>query len=145
MDERDIAMEEWKQLQTIIGRFDTLEFQIRGWLLVLLGGLITALYSEKTNLQPFAFFVIALFAIGAFCLMELTTRRPKRIAITRAYDVEQSIRSNGPYDSPGIAYNISEGAKSTIWNFLGEFKIATIWPFYILLFLFVVLMWLIRR
>jgi hypothetical protein len=145
MDERDIAVEEWKQLQAIIGRFDTLEFQIRGWLLVLLGVLITALFSEKAQLQPSAFFVIGIFATAAFCSMELMTRRPKRIAINRAAEVEESIRLNGRFDSPRIADIISNGPKSTIWDMVAEFRIGHVWTFYLLLFLFVLLMWLIRR
>ncbi|RSL18621.1 hypothetical protein EDE15_4211 [Edaphobacter aggregans] len=145
MDEKDIAVEEWKQLQTIIGRFDTLEFQIRGWLLVLLGVLLTALFSEKAQLKPSAFGLIGMFAVAAFCSMELTTRRPKRIAIIRAYDVEKAIRQNAQFDSPRIAYSFSNSPKATIWDILAEFKIAHVWTFYVLLFSIILAIWLIRR
>ena len=47
MTPEDLAVEEWKQLQAIVGRLETLVFQNRGWLLLLLGALVAALYSEK--------------------------------------------------------------------------------------------------
>jgi hypothetical protein len=145
MDERDIAVEEWKQLQTIIGRFDTLEFQIRGWLLVLLGILVTTLFTEKAQFHSGAFCIIGIFIVVAFCSMELMTRRPKRIAINRAHDVEDAIRQNEQFDSPRIADSISEGPKSTIRDLVAEFTIAHVWAFYLLLFFLILVVSMIRR
>lgn len=145
MNERDIAVEEWKQLQAIIGRYDTLEFQIRGWLLVLLGILLTTLFSDKAQLKPAAFGAIGIFAVLAFCSMELTTRRPKRIVINRANDVERAIRRNEQFDSPRIADSISSSSNGTILDMVAEFKIAHVWTFYLLLFLLVSVVWFIRR
>jgi hypothetical protein len=101
-------------------------YQIRGWLIVLFGLLITALFSEKTQLKPSAFLIVGLFSLAAFCATELMARRPKRIAINRAIEVEEAIRSNHGFDSPKIAESISNGPKSTIWNMVSEFGIAQV-------------------
>ena len=49
------AMEEWKQLQTIIGRLQGLEYLIRGWMLLLMGGLVTALFGRGSRMSYFRF------------------------------------------------------------------------------------------
>src|SRR6516225_4898547 len=59
-DER--AMEEWKQFQVIIGRYDGFDFSIRGWLLVLVGAAITARFSSATHISAWLFLVLAFTA-----------------------------------------------------------------------------------
>lgn len=75
--------------------------------------------------------------------MELVTRQ--RLAIERAAVVELAIRDGQAADSPLIAYSLSQGPKSTIWDLVTEFGIAQVWTFYLLLFLMILLVWLIRR
>jgi hypothetical protein len=126
------ALEEWKQLQTIIGRLDTLEFQHRGWLLVLLGGLIAAVLTKPSTMSPVLFLVVGLIIVCIFCFMEMTTRMPKRTAIDRARKVERILQNGDPtYKGPAIAQTISEGASKTLKDIKRELRIANVWAFYI--------------
>lgn len=123
------AMEEWKQLQTIIGRLQGLEYMIRGWLLALIGGLITALLTHSLN--PVIFLVIAILAIAAFCFMELATRAPKRRAIDRCRKVEESLRGGNKYVGPSITASLSDCPRKRFKAALTELQNATVIGFYV--------------
>jgi hypothetical protein len=131
------ALEEWKQLQTIIGRLEGLEFQIRGWLLVLLGALIAALLSEKSRLTPHVFLIIGLTIVSIFCFMELTTRMPKRRAIHRARTVEQALQGNAEYNGPAIVANLSGDPSKRFKLLAREFLITNFLAFYVPLWILV--------
>jgi hypothetical protein len=124
-------MEEWKQLQTIIGRYDTLEFQHRGWLLVLVGALIAALYADKGRLSGGLFAVVAGTVWALFLWMELVSRLTKRKALWRVRAVETCLRGEAPYDGPRLSLSLSFPAAVPEWRMmLREVRIALVWAFY---------------
>ena len=83
MTSESLAMEEWKQLHSIVGRLETLVFQNRGWLLLLLGGLVAALYAERRLLTGRLFALVGTLLVLLFCWTELVLRVPMRRAIHR--------------------------------------------------------------
>jgi hypothetical protein len=143
-DER--AMEEWRLLQSIISRHETIEFQIRGWLLVLLVALVAALYADRTRLNNAAFGGIGAALVLLFLVMELIVRIPKRLAIRRVALVEAMLRGEKEYDGPGISLSLANRVISTkqpdrtmsqtrlLWD---EIRIALVWLFYVVLLLVV--------
>jgi hypothetical protein len=134
-------MEEWKQLQTIIGRHEGLEFQIRGWLLVLLIALVAALFSDSSKLDPQVFFCASVLVIIAFGFMELMVRVPKREAIGRVAVVEAALRREVPYDGPAICKTLSQGPGTSPWSdtIASEIRILGVWTFYLPLMVVVVI------
>jgi hypothetical protein len=80
-DER--AMEEWRQLETIIGRYEGQEFQVWGWLFVLLGVFGTALYAEKPKLSGPVFAAVGGSLVLVYCSIELVIRIPKLTSVSR--------------------------------------------------------------
>jgi|HubBroStandDraft_5_1064220.scaffolds.fasta_scaffold70597_2 hypothetical protein len=135
------AMEEWKQLQTIIGRLEGLEFQVRSWLLVLLGALIAVLFKEGPKLTGPVFLFAGLSIIVAFGYMELHFRVSKRAAINRVDRVESALRDEEPYDGPGIFRGLSErGPRSDLVTMKAEITVAHVWSFYIPLVLVVLIL-----
>ncbi|SAL32911.1 hypothetical protein [Caballeronia humi] len=104
-DER--AMEEWRQLQAIIGRYDGFDFSIRGWLLVLVGAAMTAHFSKGSPISTGLFVLLALTAIIALLMSELSIRVVKRRAINRVFVIEEALRKEADYDGPRISLTLS--------------------------------------
>jgi len=127
------AMEEWRQLQTIIGRHEGLEFQVRGWLLVLLVALVAALFADKSKLSAAAFSSVGVLVIAAFGFMELMIRVPKREAIGRVAVVEAALRGDVTYDGPAICRTLSRGPGTSSWRdaLVSEIRILGVWTFYL--------------
>jgi hypothetical protein len=133
-----IGIEEWKQLQAIIGRLEGLEFQIRGWLLVLLGALIAAVLSDNSRLTPHVFLAIGLVVVSMFCFMELTTRMPKRRAIHRSRTVEQALQGDIEYKGPAIVASLSDfPGTRRVRMLVREFLIVNLLAFYVPLWILV--------
>jgi hypothetical protein len=127
------AMEEWNQLQIIIGRHEGLEFQIRGWLLLLLVALVAALFDDARQLSPTVFLVVGVLVIAAFGFMELMIRVPKREAIDRVGKVETALRGEQSYDGPAICRTLSRGPGTSAWSrtAISEIQILWFWTFYL--------------
>jgi hypothetical protein len=123
----DLALEELRQLQAIIARYEGLGFQIRGWLLVLVGALVAAILK---NLPPALFLLLNAFVVPVFALMELVTRGPKRRAIQRVGEVEGALRGEQVYDGPLIHATLS-GSLHNRWTFaFAELRVINFWAFY---------------
>ncbi|MDM0105009.1 hypothetical protein QTH97_08695 [Variovorax sp. J22R24] len=132
--ERLVAIEEFKQLQTIIGRHEGQEYQVRGWLLVLLGGLVAALFSgDNSRLFVWAFLAVGCVLILAFFFMELMIRVPKRESIDRVASIERALRGEIAYDGPLICETLSGGPGTNPWRSIAraEVKVLGVWSFYI--------------
>ena len=122
-----LALEEMKQLQTIIARCESEAFQIRGWLLVLIGALVAAILK---NLPPMLFLLLSVVMIPVFASMELVTRGPKRRAIQRVGKVEEALRGERAYDGPVIQATLSRSVHGR-WSFaFSELRIVNFWAFY---------------
>jgi len=126
------AMEEWKQLQSIIGRLETLEFQVRGWLLVLLGGLVAALLNGN-KLKPPIFALVSIPALFAFCGMELVFRRSKRAAIRRGEDRREPASRQHELRWPADLRRNDRWRRLALWNLRylwKEARMVQVWSFY---------------
>jgi hypothetical protein len=129
IDER--AMEEWRQLQGIVSRLVGSEYHIRGWLLVLLGALVAALFSERTRLTGLLFGGVGAVIVALFCWMELVVRVPKRRAIRRAELVEASLRGEREYDGPLLSRSMTRHGGAS-WEIMrDEVGIRQFWGFYV--------------
>jgi hypothetical protein len=131
-------MEEWKQLEAIIGRYEGQEFQIRGWLFVLLGVLGAALYAEKPKLSGLVFSAVGGGLVWLYCSMELVVRVPKRKAYKRVEEIEKALRREIAYDGPRISLTLGTGGikLDMLW---AEFRKARVWSFYASVFAVVVI------
>jgi hypothetical protein len=134
-DER--ALEEWKQLETCIGRYEGQEFQVRSWLFVILGAFGAALYAEKSKLSGFVFAAGGGALVWVYCYMELIIRIPKRKAYKRVGEIEMALRGEIPYDGPRMSLALgSDGPKSPM--FWRELRKLRVWSFYLSVFMIVV-------
>jgi hypothetical protein len=104
---RDCDVATSRSLQAIITRIEQQEFQIRGWLLLILSALLAAVYSEKIKLNRAAFGSVSALLTVFFAFAELVVRVPKRKAIWRVDDVEEALRGEKPYDGPRITASIA--------------------------------------
>jgi hypothetical protein len=104
-----IETEEWKQLQTIIGRLEDGEYKLRNWLIAILTALSVAAFSEKLNITFSDFLLLGWTIICVFMLAELSHRIPKRKAIQREQKIEKYIREGKGYDGPRIADVLTSG------------------------------------
>ena len=131
VDER--ALEEWKQLEEIIGRVETREVHTRGWMLVLLGAQVAALFSEKTRLPSPVFATAGISVVLLFAWIELVLRTPKRRAIARARQVEASLRDPTiPYDGPLLTESFTGPNKEPSWQLMfREVRTNAFWAFYL--------------
>lgn len=135
-DER--AMEEWKQLETIIGRFEGQEFQVRSWLFVLLGVLGAALLAERPRLSGPVFAAVAGGLVWVHCAMELVIRIPKRKAYERVAEIERALRGEAAYDGPRIGMALDSG-RTRPKMYWAEFRKSRVWFFYASLFVLVLI------
>ena len=133
------AMEEMRILQGVIKRAEQQEFQVRGWLLVMLSALLAALYSEKSKLNGIMFGGVSGQLTLFFANAELITRIVKRKAIRRVARVEAALRGDGQYDGPMIAKSLSGewGMKTLLRLMWHEALIITVWGFYLPIWLIV--------
>jgi hypothetical protein len=134
------AMEELKLLSAIIARYESFEFQLRGWLLLILGALIAALFAEKGHISGTLFGIIASLAVVIFLWMELIMRLTKRKAIWRFGVVEAALRDGSSYDGPAITRHLSKppkGSSESYQMMRQEIKISLVWGFYLGLFIII--------
>lgn len=130
-------MEEWKQLETCIGRYEGQEFQVRGWLFVILGVFGAALFAEKSKLSGPVFATFGGILVWVYCYMELIIRIPKRKAYKRVGEIEKALRGEVPYDGPRMSLALS--AEGTKWEMAwAEFRKLRVWSFYLSVFIVVV-------
>ncbi len=109
-DPVEMAIEEWKLLNGIIGRLEEVEYKIRSWLFPLLTALAVALYFKQDEIPKIVFPLIATFLIFVFMAIELIHRPPKHKAIIRAGKIEEFLRdpTKKVYDGPKITESLSK-------------------------------------
>ena len=98
----DLFLEELRQLQAIITRFEEHTFKIRNWLFAFVGGFGLLLYSKESKLTWKIFLPAALVAIILFLWIELYHRAHMRFAILRVEKIEYEAASN-IYKATGIS------------------------------------------
>jgi hypothetical protein len=132
------AMEEWKQLEQITGRYETQEYQVRGWLFVLLSVLGAALLAERSKISGPVFGVVGGCLVWVSCSMELVIRIPKRKAFKRVAEIEKALRGEVPYDGPRMS--LALGTSEPIGpQMLAQFLKLRVWSFYATVFVIVIL------
>ena len=113
-NQREIAIEEWKLLESIIGRYEEIFFKIRGWLYALIAAFIIAFISGKISFCWWQFFIIGLFFIVFFLFLEFLQRGPIHRARNRAELIEDSIRKDESYVGPELSKSLR--GSGSIWS-----------------------------
>ena len=133
MNPQDIAIEELRQLQSVINRMEQLEFQVRAWLLALLGAMVAARLTNPNRLTGMQFLILGVMLSFVFLLMELVVRIPKRKAIKRVWRVEGALRGDCVYDGPRISISLSAGWQNrAVFSLMfQELRILPVYGFYI--------------
>jgi hypothetical protein len=138
------AIEEWRQLRTVINNGIEQQFKVRYWLLILLTALLAAVYADKMNLGAGVFVIVSLLLTICLAFVELVVREFKRRAIDRCRAVEASLRypAKAEYDGPQIEESLGAcwDLKATIPQLLQEAKFFTFWTFYVAIWLVVLLL-----
>ncbi|MCI0639078.1 MAG: hypothetical protein L0Y72_26650 [Gemmataceae bacterium] len=137
-DPRQMALEELKELQAIIGRYDEHAFKIRNWATAIAGAIVVA--SVTLHIHLLLTILFGIVAIPAVFFVELLHRGPQRHAIERVRVIEAYLRDQNhkTYDGPLICESLGE--KWTLWDMLKEAKIHFNWLSYVILFALVLAM-----
>lgn len=131
--EFELALEEIRLLQTIVGRNEGLALQVRRWLLALLGALVVALFADRSKLQWLHFLLSACSLAILFALIESSVRVTVRQAIERVGVIEEQLRTNGKYDGPAIVRSLSKNDRPflTLRAAIGEARVMGFRTFYL--------------
>lgn len=93
--------DELNHLQSIIARFEEHFFKTRGWLVLVLSGIIVGTYSGTIDLSFWKLLGVASFAVLLFAGWELAQRGPHQLAERRVGAIEEEVRS-GQYGGPDL-------------------------------------------
>ena len=107
---KECAIEEWRQLQSIVVHLEKQEYAIRRWLITLIVGLTAVVFAKTQilNLTATEYGITTTVTVALFLLAELAQRVPKRKAIRRIRKIEECLREHDGYDGPKIAYSLSD-------------------------------------
>ena len=140
MDEVEQAHRELERIEAIITRHEGFIFTVRGWLLVIVGGLIAGYYASNVEMSEFEV-RIALLAIALlFLIVESRHLNLVEALVKRAGTVERSIaaaRGDGWYDGPKVSETCQRGARR-VWPKSGMTFLLNL-PFYLVVILVVVI------
>lgn len=103
----DLALEELKLLQEVIGRHENHAMRVKGLLFVIIAGLTAATYAEGMRGSRGWMFAGAIVLTLLFMVWELYHRAISQQAITRAGAVESQLRGEADYDGPKIGHSLS--------------------------------------
>lgn len=103
----DLALEELKLLQEVIGRHENHAMRVKGLLFVIIAGLTAATYAEGMKGSRGWMFVGAIGLTLLFMVWELYHRAISQQAIIRAGKVESQLRGKADYDGPRIGHSLS--------------------------------------
>jgi hypothetical protein len=136
------AMEEIRILQEIIGRNEGFAFQVRGWLLALLGAFVAVLFSDKSQLTPIIFVAIGWSLAFLLSMVEASIRITIRQSICRVGLIEEQLRKSSAYDGPSISRTLSENDDPdlSLSSYLNEARVMGFRTFYLALLLAVCVM-----
>ena len=144
--QRETAIEEWKLLESIIGRQEQIIFQMRRWLYALITALIIAYISGKATLLKCEFLLLGIVLIVLFLVVECLQRGPLRRAIKRAKSIEASIRGPEPYEKyngPELSDRLSSSRfRDDFYDAINELIVTRVWFPYGILGLIIVLVFL---
>jgi hypothetical protein len=106
----DVELEEFKHLQAIIARHEDHAFKIRGVMYALLTALSAAVFTHEKLLSGWMFMLLGVLVIALFLVMEMVHRAICRLAIDRVSKLEAILRSKGeiPYDGPLIGQALGQ-------------------------------------
>ncbi len=104
----EIALEEYRQLQAIIGRHEDHAFKVRGVMYALLTALAVPVFSHDRILAGRQFALLAAIIILLFLFVELVHRGFVRLAIERTDALETILRTQAPYDGPLITQSLGQ-------------------------------------
>jgi len=137
-DSRQMALEELKQLQAIIGRYDEHMFKIRNWATAIGGAIVIARLTYHIN--PWVLIIFAFIAMVVILYVDLLHRSPQRLAINRVKVIEKYLREPASvYDGPRIGESLSKGWVH-VWTPFKEFWKSWHFISYLILFILVVVM-----
>lgn len=119
MDELEQAHHELDRLQGIISRHEGHMFTLRGWLLTIIGGLLTAYYTNNLDITEGKLWTALATVTVAFLLLDLRHLNLVEAAVTRVGVVEElierrSVRSEskfGWYCGPKVNEACQKGAR----------------------------------
>jgi uncharacterized membrane protein YidH (DUF202 family) len=144
MDQMEMAHHELDRLQDIITRHEGFMFTLRGWLLAIIGGLLTAYYSQSIDISAALLRIALLTIVGLFLVLESRHMNLVEAVVDRATKIEELIRQHRfepPdahwYDGPRVSEACLDGANRN-WPKKGMTYVLNHW-FYIAVVLVVIL------
>lgn len=120
MDEMQQAHHELERLQGIITRHEGHMFALRGWMLVIVGGLLTTYYTSNIVMSEFVLRIFLLMITLLFLLVESRHVNLVEAVVERATAIEKQIEDSrlsegqhviGWYEGPKVSEACLEGAK----------------------------------
>lgn len=141
-DKKQLAMEEWKILQTIVTSKNAEIRRLNSWLA---GVLVAIGFASTTELQlPQGWELVQLLFVifFAFHVAELGVIARRRIAVRRTNYVERCLRENLTYEGPLVSETLQESRKMKVLvkEALYQFGNATsLYPKAIIFSLFVII------
>jgi len=91
--------DEYKLLQDKLDRIGDFRFRVRGWAITLVTGLIAA---GLATAIPWPAYLLAVIPVIGFHLIERTQCAWQRVFSNRADEIEDYLRANSAWPSPGI-------------------------------------------
>ena len=146
MDDMQQAHHELDYLQRIITRHEGHMFALRGWLLMIIGGLLAAYYTANIDMSALMLRAALLVITLLFFIIESRHVNLIEAVVERVTSIEKQITSLSPresqpvdgwYDGPKISETCLEGA-SRWWPQNGMTFILNL-PFYIAVILVVII------
>ena len=145
MDEMQQAHNELNMLQGIITRHEGHMFALRGWFLVIVGGLLAGYYTANIDMSAFVLRIALLAIMLLFLIVESRHVNLVEAVVERVIVIEKNIRDSrrtgrqpvvGWYDGPRVSEACQKGAKR--WLPQNRMTFVLNQPFYIVVILIVV-------
>ena len=146
MDEMQQAHHELDRIQGIITRHEGHMVALRGWLLVIIGGLLAAYYTATIDMSALVLRIALLVITLLFLIVESRHVNLVEAVVERATAIEKGIRSSrrpegqpvvGWYDGPRVSDACQEGANR--WWPRSGMTFVLNQPFYFVVILIVIL------
>jgi len=107
MEWKQLAFDEIKILNDIIGIQEDVRQKIRNWTIILISGVSIAFLSKKIDLGPYHYLAVCYSILLLFLWADVIHRVAQSRAIRRSIDVEKALGDGGQYDGPKIATSLS--------------------------------------
>lgn len=106
MKKEDIAVEEWKQLESVIQKYDDIRMRINGWLIALLSAYLASVFTDKLQLPITGLITLPIALIILFHIAETGIGVGEARAILRKKYVEECLRVGKNYDGPRVSESL---------------------------------------